>query len=125
MKKLIVFLVILLTSSKTFSQTDTSKDSLICLPKSLVTKTVQDLTKCDGERQEMVLLKENLQLLLIWRMKTLNIQWCLVMIMKIMIQILSKNRRILEIYWKTSNKMLTISRKVSTRILTQILGIME
>ena len=63
MKKLIVFLVILLISSKTFSQTDTSKDSLICLPKSLVTKTVQDLTKCDGERQEMIILKENLQLM--------------------------------------------------------------
>lgn len=62
MKKLTAFLIILLISSKSFCQVDTSKskvDSLICLPKSLVLKTVQDLTKCDGEREEMKILQEN------------------------------------------------------------------
>lgn len=63
MKKLKIFLIFLLLSSKSFSQTDTSKvDSLICLPKSLITLTVQDLVKCDGDREELVILKENIEL---------------------------------------------------------------
>jgi len=63
MKKLKIFLIFLLLSSKSFSQIDTSKvDSLICLPKSLITLTVQDLVKCDGDREELVILKENIEL---------------------------------------------------------------
>jgi hypothetical protein len=63
MKKLKIFLIFLLLSSKSFSQTDTSKvDSLICLPKSLITLTVQDLVKCDGDREELIILKDNIEL---------------------------------------------------------------
>ena len=47
---------------KSFSQTDTNKDSLICLPKSTLTKVTQDLVKCDGEREELNTLKINYDL---------------------------------------------------------------
>ena len=56
-----MFLVILLISSKSFSQVATN-DSLVCLPKSLVTKTVQDLTRCDGEREVMKVMQNSLEL---------------------------------------------------------------
>ena len=68
MKKLIILLLLTLTSFISFSQTATgtvsvSKDSIVVLPKQLVTYMVQDLIRYDGLKEQMSVIDNNVSLL--------------------------------------------------------------
>lgn len=46
-------------NSLSFSQTDTSKDSLICIPRSVLAEVVTDLSLCDLYKEEVESLKQD------------------------------------------------------------------
>lgn len=58
MKRLLLSVSIVLTSLSSYSQNATSKDSLVYLPKRLVTLLVQDLITADSDREQLQLCEE-------------------------------------------------------------------
>jgi hypothetical protein len=58
MKRLLLSASIVLTSLSSYSQTATSKDSLVYLPKRLVTLLVQDLITADSDREQLQLCED-------------------------------------------------------------------
>lgn len=58
MKKLLLLASIVLTSLSSYSQNATSKDSLVYLPKRLVTLLVQDLVTADSDREQLQLCED-------------------------------------------------------------------
>ncbi len=58
MKRLLLSLSIVLTSFSSYSQNATSKDSLVYLPKRLVTLLVQDLITADSDREQLQLCED-------------------------------------------------------------------
>ena len=66
MKKLILLIVLLLTSLSSFSQTDTEKDSVVKLEVPIVKLVIKDLVSYDGLKLE---LQETIELLRLERQK--------------------------------------------------------
>jgi hypothetical protein len=58
MKRLLLSVSIVLTSFSSYSQNATSKDSLVYLPKRLVTLLVQDLITADSDREQLQLCED-------------------------------------------------------------------
>ena len=58
MKKLLLSSLITLTNLSASSQIVTNKDTIIALPKRIVTRMVQDLIKCDDDREQLKLCME-------------------------------------------------------------------
>lgn len=65
MQRLILFATLILLSFKSFSQTatennPTAPDSIVCIPKHIVIKVIQDLEKGDFNGKQVEILNENL-----------------------------------------------------------------
>ena len=65
MQKLILFAILILGSFKSFSQTATvnnpsTPDSIVCIPKHIVVKVIQDLEKGDMNEKQVEILNQNL-----------------------------------------------------------------